>query len=159
MIVWRVEALKHADTALHGIGAARFGGRWNRVGTALVYTSTTLALAAFEKFVHAERQVADIALVALGFELPAGCVLDRPAALPADWRAAAAPSSTQQWGSDWARGGNTLAAAVPSVLLPTDHWLSHGEYNVLINCAALPPNSLREVARLPYAYDPRAWKN
>ncbi len=158
MIVWRVEALKHADTALHGIGAARFGGRWNRVGTALVYTSTTLALAAFEKFVHAERQVADIALVALGFELPDDCALDHPAALPADWRAAAAPHSTQQWGSEWARNGRPLAAAVPSVLLPTDHWLSHGEYNVLINCAALGEHAVREVARLPYAYDPRAWK-
>lgn len=159
MIVWRVEALKHADSTLHGIGAARFGGRWNRVGTALVYTSTTLALAAFEKFVHAERQVASIALVALGFELPDDCVLDRPGALPADWRAAAAPTSTQHWGSEWARSGPGFAAAVPSVLLPTDHWLSHGEHNVLLNCAALASRPVREVARLPYAYDPRAWKS
>ncbi len=42
MVVWRVTRRAHAEQPLTGEGARRFGGRWNHVGTSLVYTSGTL---------------------------------------------------------------------------------------------------------------------
>ena len=49
---WRIVKSKHADTAFSGEGAARFGGRWNSRGVAVVYTSATRSLAALETLVH-----------------------------------------------------------------------------------------------------------
>jgi RES domain-containing protein len=34
---WRIASRKHRDTALLGIGSAIAGGRWNPVGTKVVY--------------------------------------------------------------------------------------------------------------------------
>ena len=49
---WRIVRERHAATALTGEGAARFGGRWNSRGVAVVYTSSTKSLAALENLVH-----------------------------------------------------------------------------------------------------------
>lgn len=49
---WRIVKEKHAATAFSGEGARLYGGRWNSVGTSLVYTSGTKALAALESLVH-----------------------------------------------------------------------------------------------------------
>jgi RES domain-containing protein len=35
-----------------GSGAARYGGRWNRVGTPVIYTSQSPSLAALEIMAH-----------------------------------------------------------------------------------------------------------
>jgi len=49
---WRIVKEKHAATAFSGEGAARTGGRWNSRGVAVIYTSSTKALAALENLVH-----------------------------------------------------------------------------------------------------------
>ena len=54
---WRIVKSKHADTAFSGEGAARFGGRWNSRGVAVVYTSATRSLAALETLVHLNQPV------------------------------------------------------------------------------------------------------
>src|ERR1700753_2760217 len=45
--VWRIatDTPDYAADGLSGKGAERAGGRWNRKGTALIYTSTSIALA------------------------------------------------------------------------------------------------------------------
>ena len=52
MRVFRICRKAHA--AFDGEGARLYGGRWNRRGTAVVYASESLALAALELLVHAE---------------------------------------------------------------------------------------------------------
>lgn len=49
---WRLVKQKHAATAFDGDGARLFGGRWNAPGSRVIYTSTTLSLAALEILVH-----------------------------------------------------------------------------------------------------------
>jgi len=48
--VWRnaVEALTYPASALSGTEAKKTGGRWNHVGTPLVYCSTNIALTILE---------------------------------------------------------------------------------------------------------------
>ena len=50
--VWRLCKSKHA--AFDGEGARLAGGRWNRRGTAVVYASESLSLAALELLVHVD---------------------------------------------------------------------------------------------------------
>jgi len=54
MFVWRTSKTKYASTAFSGIGAAKFGGRFNSIGSPpIIYAaSDTLALAIIEVLVH-----------------------------------------------------------------------------------------------------------
>src|SRR4051812_27242466 len=68
MIVWRLT--RSAHRALDGEGARLNGGRWNTEGRVVVYTSTTLSLAALEYLVHLEPLLAPDDLVAMEIDLP-----------------------------------------------------------------------------------------
>ena len=50
-VVWRIARRRHALDRL-GTGARQDGGRWNRVGTGIIYTGCTIAITALERFVH-----------------------------------------------------------------------------------------------------------
>ena len=49
---WRLTKTKLLSGAWDGQGAKKSGGRWNSVGIAVVYTSSTLSLALVEVLVH-----------------------------------------------------------------------------------------------------------
>lgn len=124
--VWRLCRAVHASTAFSGEGARRFGGRWNSRGVPMVYTSTSLALAAIELFVHLEPSLAPDDLMAISATLPEG----EPARtielsdLPRDWHAD--PTGPRRIGDAWIGSGASLALRVPSVPIPP-------EWNVLVN--------------------------
>lgn len=48
LTLWRLTHERHADSAFSGEGARQHGGRFNRPGTTVVYTSESLALALSE---------------------------------------------------------------------------------------------------------------
>ena len=84
--VWRL--CKKAHAAFDGEGARRAGGRWNRRGTAVVYASQTLSLAALELLVHADPVLLPDDLVAVPAEVPEALAIESvdAGALPRDWR-------------------------------------------------------------------------
>src|SRR6516165_10657416 len=49
---WRLVSSKRRDSALAGLGSALAGGRWNPLGTKIVYCAASLALAVLEVRVH-----------------------------------------------------------------------------------------------------------
>ena len=49
---WRIVKKKHSASPFDGEGARRYGGRWNSLGTAMVYTFDYLATAALELMVN-----------------------------------------------------------------------------------------------------------
>ena len=51
MLVYRICNTLYAND-INGIGAKLYGGRWNNAGNAVVYTSSSRALAALEVLVH-----------------------------------------------------------------------------------------------------------
>lgn len=129
MKVWRICRQAYAGAALSGEGARLFGGRWNSHGVRTVYTSTSLALAAVETFVHIEPNLQPDDLVSIEAELGNNLTTERVdlKALPRHWHGRR-DESLRRFGDDWIRAGGTVALYVPSAAI-------RGEWNVLLNPA------------------------
>ena len=120
--LWRLVPEQHADKAFSGEGAKRFGGRWNRPGVPMVYTSETLALAVLETLVHLQPEDLGQGYVFFRVNVPDEVALPTATwALPPDWRREPPPSSTQDVGSDWVHGNTSALLRVPSVVIPQEH--------------------------------------
>ena len=86
--VFRVVKEKHASDAFTGEGSRRFGGRWNKEGTPVVYTSESLSLAALEQFVHLGSHGLMIPFVYFKVSIPSSVkiITLKNKDLPTDWR-------------------------------------------------------------------------
>lgn len=148
MRVWRLVAARHAASALSGLGAAEFGGRWNPVGRRMIYTADSLALATLELSVHLTG--ARMKYVALELELPDDAVdVLEVGDLRKQW--AAHPESTARIGEAWAGSGRSLALAVPSALVDA----RSGERNVLVDPLHPAMADVRALQRFEVALDER----
>lgn len=127
MLIWRICKARYADEAFSGLGARRFGGRWNTPGVPMVYASSSLALAAIELFVHLEPNLQPDDLVSIAATLPAGEPAQRiePDQLPAGWWTDDF-EPLRAVGDKWIREKSSLAVEVPSAALRV-------EWNVLVN--------------------------
>lgn len=147
-IFWRLCCEPFAATAMSGEGARLFGGRWNRVGTPMVYCASALSLCALEILVHSATLPRGF--VAIRVEAPLDSTVERwdLASLPANWRDMPAPEGLAERGSEWARSGRTLLLEVPSTIVPH-------ETNVLVN--PLHPDARRLIigAPQPFPFDSR----
>jgi RES domain-containing protein len=149
--VWRLCKRRHA--AFDGAGARLAGGRWNRVGTAVIYTSATLSLAAQELFVHLSDEQAPPDLVSVSADIPAEVriVPIRVSDLPEDWRTYPAPESLAEIGTEWVRRGESAVLKVPSAVIPQ-------ESNYLLNPAHPDFSRIHTDNPEPFVFDPRMWK-
>lgn len=151
MRVWRICSRRHA--AFDGEGARRFGGRWNHRGTAIVYTSESLSLAALEYFVNLDSDLAPSGLVFISVEIPDGVAMERLeiADLPKDWRLYPAPETLQDQGTAWVAKASSVVLAVPSVVIPE-------ERNYLLNPAHPDFKRIVISPSKPFHFDPRMRK-
>ena len=117
MVVWRLTLKKHV--APDGEGARRYGGRWNKPGTRVVYTSGTLSLAALEYLVHVDSDILPDSLVSVKATIPEtlAIVTINPSDLPGNWKDKIMPVTLQELGTAWANGANTPILKVPSVVI------------------------------------------
>lgn len=116
---------------LSGKGAEASGGRWNRRGMPLVYSSSSRALACLETLVHLAKHPLPLNRYLVKIAVPAAAwtnAVELDAATLVGWDAEPAGKASLDWGAAWVGGGKSLLARVPSVLVPE-------EFNVLINPA------------------------
>lgn len=150
MRVYRICRAEHVATALTGIGAASYPGRWNSKGVHLVYTAGSHSLALLEMLVHVNtlRDVpANLRL--LSYDLPDACVHDLdPSLWPAGWDQLPYSQAVRRVGDDFIRAGAHLALRVPSAIVP-------GEYNVLINPRHADIGRVTEASNVSLSPDPR----
>lgn len=151
MRVWRLCVCAHA--AFDGEGARLAGGRWNRKGTPVIYTSATLSLAAQELFVHLDPDEVPANLVAVSADIPKGVLIKAldAADLARDWRQYPAPEYLAQAGTEWARSQGSAVLAVPSALIPQ-------EMNYLLNPTHPEFSRIQTNKPEAFAFDPRMWK-
>jgi RES domain-containing protein len=152
MRVWRLCKARYAAAAFSGEGARLYSGRWNPVGVSMVYTSTSLALASLEFFVHLDPSVAPDDLVSVSAAIPEDAIAERieTADLPADWRMTDHPA-LQQIGADWIAAKKSVALEVPSVVVD-------GEWNVLLNPAHPDFDKIAMDSPKPWSFDQRMFK-
>ncbi|MGH7267329.1 MAG: RES family NAD+ phosphorylase [Candidatus Rokuibacteriota bacterium] len=149
--VWRI--CRRPFAAFDGEGARQAGGRWNRPGVAVVYTSATLSLAALEYFVHLDPGDAPVDLVVVPADI-ADDVSRRElaaAALPRNWREYPAPAELADLGTAWVHDGASAVLVVPSAIVPQ-------ERNVLFNPAHPDFRRVRIGRPEAFSFDPRMWK-
>jgi len=148
MRVWRI--CKKAHAAFDGEGARLAGGRWNRRGTPVVYTSETLSLAALELIVHADPSLLPGDLVAISADVPDALRTETVSEkdLPRAWRRHPAPEELAELGSAWARSRRTAVLSVPSAVVPR-------ERNLLLNPAHPDFGKVRVGAPELFSLDPR----
>lgn len=152
--VWR----KRANTPdyeahdLSGKGAENTGGRWNRKGTAMIYTSVSRALACLETVVHISGGDAlPLNRYLVQIKIPMALWGSRFEFNPAHhlgWDAEPAGKVSINWGTAWIQGKTTLLAEVPSVIVPE-------EQNILINPVHPEAAKLAAVKIRKWTYDQR----
>jgi RES domain-containing protein len=122
----------------------------------MVYTSTSLALAALELFVHLDPSQAPDDLVSIAATLPPNIKTETvdlttlPPALPVDWRRIDHPAP-RDLGTAWAKSKRTLALRVPSAVI-ADEW------NVLLNPAHAAFARITVSDPRPFRYDHRMFR-
>ena len=152
MQVWRISKERYRDAAFSGEGARLYAGRWNPAGVRMVYTSTSLALAAVELFVHLDPSEAPDDLVSISASVPGEVSLETidPESLPANWRAMEHPG-LREFGAEWVRSGRSCALKVPSVAV-------EGEWNVLLNPSHGEFAKITLHASKPFHFDERMFQ-
>lgn len=128
MILYRLCAKRYATTAWSGIGSLKSTtARWNKPGTAMVYTSASLSLAMLEVLVHLndESILKNFMFMSIDVADDYIAAVD-VSTLPIGWNNATSRQETKEIGSDWYEEGGSVGLMVPSVIVPI-------EYNVLIN--------------------------
>ncbi len=145
---WRLIKTKYLATAWDGEGAQRSGGRWNGVGTAVVYVAGTLSLALLETLVHTTSDLLPAyTAVPIEFDESLVTTLDEKD-LPRDWMSAPAPVSTRAIGDEWVKSARSALLRVPSVVVPL-------EYNYVMNPTHPDFGRIRIGAAMRFPFDQR----
>ena len=149
MLLWRISRKPFMTQALAGLGAKRYGGRWNSKGVAVVYTSESLELAVLEALVHLDIDLLPRDVYQSGFEVDDKFVAPVATPLPRDWDSPPPyDPKVQAIGDTWVRSGSSLGLRVPASVLPS-------RSNVLLNPAHPDIRRLREIERAPLPWPTR----
>jgi RES domain-containing protein len=149
MIFWRIDYENHIDSILSGLGSRRHGGRWSSKGSAMVYLSSSLSLAALERSTHAPPPIPSTSLYAVSVEVPSKALeLAKRPHLTA-WDSPEPHPDLAAWGDAWLAEKPTLAAAVPSALLPIRLFDRSLEFNLLLNPAHEGMSQVRVAELIP----------
>jgi len=157
MIAWRIAA----DTPLYesddmtGAGAKSSGGRWNSEGKALVYSSTSRALACIETLVHLNAASLPLNRYLIQIDIPddvwAARIVKDMSTVPTGWDALPAGRTSIQLGDAWIRDKTSAILLVPSIAVPE-------EQNILINPAHPQSARIKAVKIRKWVYDSRILK-
>ena len=151
IIVFRA-CLKRRCGDLSGEGACIYGGRWNRKGQAVVYTSDTRALALLEMRVHYSSMPREAAgMLVLRLRSGTSILTLSSSELPAGWNhhGDQGIDICQSLGSKWFDSNHWDVLQVPSAVLQ-----AQSNYIVRADSGILTPCEIE-----PLEFDPRLWPN
>jgi RES domain-containing protein len=145
MIVYRIGSSRHP--ANDGLGASLAGGRWNHVGTPVIYTAESVALCALEVMANDADLAGDY--ICISIEVPDDVLITSIsiAASPTGWNSHPYSAATQDIGTSWAKGLLTAVLSVPSVVIPR-------ERNYILN-PTHPDFSRISFSAAPFTFDER----
>ncbi|MCB9262817.1 MAG: RES family NAD+ phosphorylase [Flavobacteriales bacterium] len=148
MLVYRLAKEKYA-LDLSGEGSKLYGGRWNSVGTPMLYAASSRSLAVLELLVNlaSTKLPEDMFMIILKIDLENIPLLP----LPQNWQSLPFESASQRTGDNWVKSSQ-LATTVPSVVIPE-------EQNILLNPLSSNFGSIvRIIETKPFYFDKRLMK-
>ncbi len=151
MHLWRIGRAIFAGSTFTGEGSRLFGGRWNPKGVRVVYTASSLALAAVEYFVNIDPSDAPDDLVASEAALPPTLSiehLDPSFLLSAEL---ANTLVTKKVGAAWIRSRRSVALQVPSLAI-------EGDWNILLNPEHPDFAKIQLLPDRPWHFDQRMFR-
>jgi RES domain-containing protein len=117
MIVYRIADCKYVND-LSGLGAAKYGGRWNSKETYMVYTAQSASLALLETVVHMAALPGRLyCMVTLSVPVDEPQLLTEKD-LPPGWQQQPPPDILKVLGDRFISAGRQLVLGVPSVIMP-----------------------------------------
>ena len=149
---WRITKARHAATAFSGGGAKANGGRWNSIGTAMVYCAGSTSLALLEMLVHLEalELMKRYVSVQLAFDDSLVTTVDITT-LPKTWRRSPIPACVQAVGDRWVADSTSAILKAPSAIVPN-------EWNYLLNPGHSDFAKIAIEPKQPIKFDPRLLK-
>ncbi len=152
--VWRIatDTPRYEADDLSGAGAQLTGGRWNAAGDAVVYASSSRALACLETVVHLNAGGLPLNRYLVAITIPDevwdGARVETVESLPVGWDAEPAGRVSVGVGTGWIREAGAAVLRVPSVIVPE-------EWNVVINVGHVGSRGIGGRKVRKWVYDPR----
>lgn len=148
MIVFRLSSSRYAED-LSGKGAELYGGRWNSIGTPVVYTASSRALAMAEVAVHLHIQKIPKDMVMVELYIPEDSITSLPfQELNKDWEMFTYSIQTKNLGDEFFQENRFLGLKVPSAVVTSD-------FNFLINPGHVEIQKIKVVNISPFRFDSR----
>ncbi len=120
MIVYRITGRKYAND-ISGIGAATYGGRWNKKGAPVLYTGESKEIALLETIVHTPPMlIPKLSIITIA--IPDNSISEIEIKnLPVNWYYYPAPTLLSEISQKWIIEGKTIASKVPSCIIHSSH--------------------------------------
>ena len=150
MLVFRIASIEYIND-LSGYGAKLNGGRWNREGVAVLYTGSSIALCAWEYWVHLPETIAfkQNAFALATIQLPESSIYHVTTdSLPQRWEDQ--NDLLLNLTDDWVTRNEYLAMQVPSAVIEQ-------ERNYLINPSHPLFTEVTLLSVTPFSFDKRAF--
>ncbi|MEE9372889.1 MAG: RES family NAD+ phosphorylase [Saprospiraceae bacterium] len=149
MEVYRLSRKKYKDS-LSGIGAAIRGGRWNSIGTEIIYCGSNRSLCMAEVAVHLTLSTLPDDYYMLTIFIPDRLMIEQisEVKLPRNWSKYPPNKFTQRIGTTFIRDNNQCILQVPSAV-------TRGDYNILINPNHHLFEQIRIIDKEPFPFDMR----
>jgi RES domain-containing protein len=147
MLLYRITRNTYTND-LSGTGARLYGGRWNNIGRAMVYTASSRSLAMLEALVHLPTAIIPDDFCLITIEAPEDIFVADTRLFPPNWNAYPEPEILKRTGDFFLKQNQNLLMKVPSAIVKE-------EFNYLIN--PMHPN-IAEVKILktePFTFDER----
>ena len=147
MIVYRLAIEQYCDD-LSGTGSKLFGGRWNHVGTPVVYTTENISLSVLEILVRTGKTMVPLNYMLISIEIPDSITptLITKSKLKKDWKEDI--DNTQFIGTEFARNNQSVILKVPSAVVDEEH-------NYILNPAHPDMKKVKIKQLMPFRFDKR----
>lgn len=152
MRIYRISKEKYKND-LSGIGAEKYGGRWNSKGVRMLYTSDSSALAKLEVAVHISLHRIPKNYFLTVIEIPDASILiyDTTLLKGKKWKNDPPIKFTQSEGDAFVRANVGLALKVPSTVV-------EGDFNYLINPGHPDAKNISILTSERFEFDMRLFK-
>jgi len=145
--LYRITRCIHAND-ISGAGARLYGGRWNSIGKAMIYTASSRALATLEALVHLPTAIIPDNFCLVTIEAPEDVFEADIRMFPPNWNAFPEPEILRRTGDYFLKQCEHLLMKVPSAIVKE-------EYNYLVNPQHPKANKIRISHTGPFTFDER----